>query len=96
MYARVITGEAGSAGIEDFLVFAREQLADADRQAGFEGYYVLTDADSGKVVVISLWTTREQMEAVAQAQPNGIRSEDGAAAVLSSMLLETYEVALRS
>jgi hypothetical protein len=50
MFARVITAEAGSAGID----------------------------------------------AVGQGQPRGIRDEGGSAEVLTTMDLETYEVALRA
>jgi heme-degrading monooxygenase HmoA len=96
MFARVITAEAGSAGIDAVVDHARSHLPSAQEQAGFAGYYLLTDAETGSVVVISLWETREQMEAVGQGQPRGIRDEGGSAEVLTTMDLETYEVALRA
>lgn len=43
-------------------------------------------------MIISLWETREQMEAV--AGPSGIRHEGIAAAGLTHLHLETYEVAM--
>jgi hypothetical protein len=93
MFARVITADAGAEGIDAFLEFARRQLSGADQLPGFAGYYVLTNADTGKVVVVSLWETREQMDAVADGQPGGIRGEGVPAPALASMTLETYEVA---
>jgi heme-degrading monooxygenase HmoA len=58
---------------------------------GFTGFYLLTDAETGKLIVISLWDTREQMDAVtAQAGSSGIRDEAGTG--LTALHLETYEV----
>ena len=51
---------------------------------------LLTDADTGKVMIISLWESREQMEAV-----GGIRNQaDATAAGLTPPQLETYEVTM--
>ena len=45
----------------------------------------------------SLWETREQMEAVAAGPgKSGIRDEGIPAAALTSLNLETYEVALQA
>ena len=64
---------------------------------GFNGYYLLTDTETGKLVVISLWETREQMDAVAAgAGASGIREQGIPATGLTAQHLETYEVALRA
>jgi len=53
-------------------------------------------ASADRFMAISLWETREQLEAVAAgAGASGIRDE-GAAAVLTSLNLRTYEVALQA
>jgi heme-degrading monooxygenase HmoA len=97
MFARVITAEAGADGFDSAMRFIRQQIPRASQQPGFKGYYVLTDAGTGKFMAISLWETREQMEAVAAgAGASGIRDEGAAAAVLTSLNLETYEVALQA
>jgi heme-degrading monooxygenase HmoA len=85
MFARVITAEAGPQGFGSFIDLAREQLPGASQQPGFKGFYVLTNAETGKGMVISLWETREQM-------PAGIRDEGLAATGLTPPHLETYEV----
>jgi len=96
MFARVITAEAGPDGFDGFISLAREQLPGAREQPGFKAYYLLTDAGTGKLMVISLWETREQMEAVAAgAGASGIRDEGVPATALTSLNLETYEVALQ-
>ena len=43
---------------------AREQLPGARQQPGFKGFYLLTDTETGTIMTISLWETRDQMEAV--------------------------------
>jgi heme-degrading monooxygenase HmoA len=97
MFARVITAEAGADGFDSAIRLAREQLPGARQLPGFKGYYVLTDAGTGKFMAISLWETREQMEAIAAgAGASGIRDEGIPATGLTSLNLETYEVALQA
>ena len=96
MFARVITAQAGAEGFDDTVRLVEQQLPGARQQPGFKGYYLLTDAESGKLVLISLWDTREQMDAVtAGAGPSGIRDQHNPATGLTAMHLETYEVAIR-
>jgi heme-degrading monooxygenase HmoA len=89
MFARVITAQAGPQGFDSFLDVAREQLPCASQQPGFRGFYLLTNAETGKVITISLWETREQM-------PAGIRDQALPATGLTPPHLETYEVTLRA
>ena len=92
MFARVITAQAGQ-GVDNAIRLVREQLPGARQLPGFKGFYLLTDAEAGKFKVISLWETREQMEAVAaQAGPSGIRDEAAPATGLTALHLETFEV----
>ena len=93
MFARVITAQAGAEGFGGAIRVAEQQMPGARQQPGFKGYYLLTDAESGKLVIISLWETREQMDAVtAGAGPSGIRDQHHPATGLTAMHLETYEV----
>ena len=87
MFARVITAQAGPQGFDSFLGIARDQLPGASQQPGFKGFYVLTNAETGDVMVISLWETREQM-------PAGIRDQGLPATGLTPPHLEIYEVPL--
>jgi heme-degrading monooxygenase HmoA len=96
MFARVITAHAGAEGFDGAISLLEQQLPGARQLPGFQGYYLLTDAETGKVVVISLWETREQMDAVtAGAGPSGIRDQHNPATGLTDMHLETYEVRMR-
>jgi heme-degrading monooxygenase HmoA len=94
MFARVITAQAGTQGFDGLIRVAREQLPGARQQPGFKGYYLLADAESGKIITISLWETREQMEAVGAGRPGGIHDEDIPATGLTRPHLETYEVTM--
>ena len=51
-------------GSGDAIHLAREQLPGACQQPGFKGFYLLTDTETGKIMTILLWETRDQMEAV--------------------------------
>ena len=89
MFARVITAQAGPQGLDGFMGLARQQLPAASQQPGFNGFYVLTDAETGKVMIISLWATREQM-------PADVRDEGRPATGLTPPQLETFEVAMHA
>ena len=60
MFARVITAQAGAEGFDGTIRLAGQQLPGARQQPGFKGYYLLTDAETGKLVIISLWETRSR------------------------------------
>jgi heme-degrading monooxygenase HmoA len=88
MFARVITAQAGPQGLDGLIDLAREQLPGASQQPGFKGAYLLTNAETGKAITISLWETREQM-------PVGIQDRGLSATGLTPPHLETYEVTVR-
>lgn len=96
MFARVITSEVGENGLDGVKRLADRQLPDARQRPGFAGFFLLVDDNTGKIVNISLWETREAMEAVAQGTAQGIHKEGVSDAGLGSMRLETYEVAVHS
>ena len=87
--ARVITAQARAKGFDDVIRVTQQQLPGAGGQPGFKGFYLLTDAETGKVVTISLWDTREQM-------PSGIRDPAAPGTWLTPPHLETYEVTMQA
>jgi heme-degrading monooxygenase HmoA len=93
MFARVITAQAGADGFGNAVRLAQQQLPGARQQPGFQGFYLLTDVETGKLVTISLWETREQMEAVGRGTAAGIHHQ--AAMGVTAPSLETYEVTMR-
>ena len=94
MFARVITVEAGPEGLDSLIDAARRQLPGARLRPGFRAFYLLTDAETGKLVTLSFWDSREQRDDVAQDSPAGIHDEGTESA--ASMMLETYEVTLHA
>jgi heme-degrading monooxygenase HmoA len=96
MFARVITADAGDAGSDKLIRLADQQLPGARQLPGFAGFFLLVDDDAGKVMNISLWETREAMEAVAQGTSEGVHDEGVADTGLRSLQLETYEVAVQA
>jgi heme-degrading monooxygenase HmoA len=95
MFARVITAQAGPQGFDDVIALAERQLPGARERPGFKGFYVLTDDDTGKVITISFWETRDQLEQVTQGTTAGIHDEGIDATGLVSPRLETYEVTVQ-
>ncbi len=96
MFACVITAQAGEDGFDDLIRSANQELPDARQRPGFAGYFLLTDDSTGNIIIISLWQTREDMEAVARGTTAGIHDAAVPETVLSPLRLETYEVAVQA
>jgi heme-degrading monooxygenase HmoA len=93
MLARVLTAQATPDQLDAAVTLAREQLPVVVERPGFHGFYLLTDAQTGKVISISLWDTQEQLDAV-EAKAAEIRREAAPELGAPSLLVETYEVTL--
>lgn len=96
MFARVITARAGEGGFDAVIRLANRELPSVRQRPGFSGYFLLTDASSGNVIVISLWRTREDMEEVARGTANGIRDDAIPETGLQALRLGTYDVAVQA
>jgi heme-degrading monooxygenase HmoA len=89
MFARVITAQTQPQGLNAVIDLFRDQLPGASQQPGFAGFNLLTDAETGKIMIISLWETREQM-------PAGIRDQPLPVTWLTPPHLETYELTVHA
>ena len=90
MYAHVVTGRAEAEDFDNLTRFVREHLPEIPQQPGFSGFYLLRDADSDKLMTISLWETEEHLQAsVARAA-----GQAAPAAALTELRSDTYEVTL--
>ena len=96
MFARVITAQAGAEGFDDIIALAEQQFPAAWQRPSFQGFYLLADDETGKLINISLWETREHMEEVARGTAAGIHDQGIDATGLTSPRLETFEVRLRA
>lgn len=90
MFARVITTQAGTDGLSSVLRLAEEQLPAAREQPGFQGFYLLTDAEGGKVMTIPLWDTQGRLRAV-EARAAAIREQ----AVADTGLTSPHSISTR-
>jgi heme-degrading monooxygenase HmoA len=96
MFARVITAQTGEAGSDAAIRLASQRLPDARQRPGFAGYSLLVDDASGKVIIILMWETREDMKAVTRGTADGIHNDGLAETGLDSTRLETFAVAVHA
>jgi hypothetical protein len=68
MFIRVTTGRADPGRKEEITKWGNERLVPALRKLpGFKGYHGGADPQSGRVVAVTLWETREQAEGLPEA-----------------------------
>ena len=96
MFARVITAHAGPDGLGKVLDLTEHQLSAARQRPGFKGFYLLADDETGHLITLSFWETREHMEDVARGTAAGIHDQGIEATGLTSPRLETYEVKIHA
>lgn len=66
MYARVIRFAAQPTRLEEIVAFFETCVVPAEEgQPGFEGFMLLTEEAGGQATAITLWRSREEMEACA-------------------------------
>jgi heme-degrading monooxygenase HmoA len=96
MFARVITAQAGAEGFDEVVRLVQHEISGAQQRPGFGGFYLLTDDETGKLINISLWETREEMEAVARGTAAGIHDEAVPETGVTSLRLEPTKSQCRS
>jgi len=74
MFTRVISAQTAPDGFDSVVRFTQEQLPGFQALPGFRGFYLLTDRETGDLMTISLWDTREDVEQV-EARAAQLRSE---------------------
>lgn len=90
MFAHVVAAQAAAEDFDNMTRMVREALPGIPQQPGFRGFYLLRDPESDKLMTVSLWETREDLQAsVARAAGAG-----GLAAALTELRTETYEVTM--
>ena len=96
MYARGSTAEVQPDRMDEVVAISKDSVLPAARQQqGFEGGLWLTDSDANKVVVVTLWGSREDMES---GETSGYyREQIGKLGGLlaGDVVREAYEVSLR-
>jgi heme-degrading monooxygenase HmoA len=90
MFAHVVTAQAAAEDFDNLTRMVREGLPGIPQQPGFRGFYLLRDPESGNLMTISLWGTKEDLQAsVARAA-----GQAAIAATVTGLSASTYEVTL--
>jgi heme-degrading monooxygenase HmoA len=94
VFARVITAEVTAAQFDAAISLARQQLQYTRQQPGFKEFYLLASRETGQLITISLWETREAADAV-EAHASQVRSGAGPALDLLTAEVRVLEVAVQ-
>lgn len=93
MYARVSTINGKPESI-DKVIKHFEEATTIETSKGWKGAYALVNRQTGKILTITLWESREDMEATV-ADANQIRNRAADIAGAAPATVEMYEVALK-
>jgi quinol monooxygenase YgiN len=91
MHARIGTFEMPPLNVDEVVALLRDQVVLAfSKHDGFLGYQAYVDRGRGRIVGISLWTTRSTLEASAETGRYAVAkiAEFGAIAVGEMQILE--------
>lgn len=94
MFARVITARVSAEQVAQLEQVARDQLPGAQARPGYRGYSMLWSETSSSALIVSLWDTREEMDAVSAGTADGIHDGGLSPEDLERLHLETFTVLL--
>ena len=97
MYARVSTAEVQPGKMDEVIAVSRDAgLPAARQQPGFKGALWLTDHDANKLMAVSLWETKEDMEA--DERSDYYREQIGrlGGMLAGDVVREAYEVSIQA
>lgn len=93
MFARIGTFEMSPASLDEVAALLRDQVVPAfSKQDGFLGYQAYLDRERGRLIGISLWTTRSALEASAATGRQAISK----AAELGAVVVGTMQIVERA
>jgi heme-degrading monooxygenase HmoA len=95
MFARVNSVETTPDKLAGLVKFCEEGLPAFREASGFEGFYLLADRESGKVVTISLWGSADDLRQL-EARAARARKEASADVGIDSPPEDIYEVILHA
>jgi len=95
MLARINSADTAADQLAGLVQFSEDQLPAAREAPGFEGFYLLADRQSGKVVSISLWTSEDDLW-LFEGQGTELRQEASSELGIAPTLASVYEVVVRA
>ena len=97
MYARVSTAEVQPGKMDELVSVSRDSvLPAAQQQQGFKGGLWLTDPDTNKAMIVTLWETREDMEAGEQSGYYREQVGKFADILAGDVVREAYDVSIQA
>jgi heme-degrading monooxygenase HmoA len=97
MYAKLVTIEGQQAeGVDAAIAQFRERSLKARRgEPGWRGAYLLGDREAGKGVALTLWDTRDALEATERRAANFRQTAARTSGAEQPARLEVYEVVVQ-
>jgi heme-degrading monooxygenase HmoA len=95
MFARVSVYEVPAGRINDATEAVRQAIGQIEEVAGFADAYLLTNAESGRVLTLTLWESLAEMEA-SRVTASRLRSEAVSPLGGTVVSSEEYKVAFTS
>jgi heme-degrading monooxygenase HmoA len=97
MYARVSTAELQPGRMDEVIDISRDSvLPAAQQQRGFRSGLWLTDRDANKIMIVSLWETKEDMEAGERSGYYREQIGKFAGMLAGDVVREAYEVSIQA
>ena len=97
MYARVSTAEVQPGRLDEVIDISRDSVLPAARQQrGFKNGLWLTDRDANKIMIVSLWESREDMEAGEQSGYYREQVGKFGGMLAGEVVREAYEVSIHT
>jgi heme-degrading monooxygenase HmoA len=95
MLARVNSAHTAPDQLDGLISFSQDRFPDARAAAGFRGFYLLADRQSGKIVSISLWDSEDDLR---QFESRGaeLRAEATSEVGIAPTPVDVYEVVLQA
>jgi heme-degrading monooxygenase HmoA len=91
VFAHVISAQTTADHVNNAIEIAKQQLPGARSQQGYQGFYVLADRASGKLMTISLWESHEDLLAV-EARAAHMRAEAAQSLATAAPPVDIYQV----
>ena len=96
MHARVSTTEVQPGRIDELVPSPEIRFCRPPSSTGFSGGLWLTDPDTNKVIIVTLWETKEDMEAAEQSGYYREQVGKFGGMLAGDVVREAYEVSIHA
>ena len=96
MFAQVNSVQTATDKVAGLVKWVEERLPAAREAPGFQGFYLLADRQSGKVMTISLWDSVDDLRQNNEARGAQVREEASSETGIAPTPVDIYEVVLQA